>query len=124
LRGGTYFYHAGRSSGLRYRWRRGISQYLWILRHCLRRTSYRLDPSVAGPYIADKLNITVNNNFPDPLDEYLVTGSSSTDSALAIELTRDDFSGMAFSNTSLPLTAPSLVAFTSVRFAFFDGTLD
>jgi hypothetical protein len=83
-----------------------------------------LDPSVAGPYIGDKLNITVNNNFPGPLDEYLVTGSSSTDSALSIELTLDDFSGTAFSNTLLPLTAPSLAAFTSLRFALFDGTLD
>src|SRR5437660_668558 len=33
-----------------------------------------LDPSVAGPYLADTLNITVNNNFPGPLDQYLVTG--------------------------------------------------
>jgi hypothetical protein len=83
-----------------------------------------LDPSVDGPYIADTLNITVNNNFPGPLDEYLVTGTSSTDSMLSIEIRLDDFSGTAFSNTSLPLTPPSLAAFTSVRFALFDGTLD
>jgi PEP-CTERM motif len=83
-----------------------------------------LDPSVAGPYIADTLNITVNNNFPGPLDEYLVTGTSSTDSMLSMEIRLDDFSGTAFSNTSLPLTPPSLAAFTSVRFALFDGTLD
>ena len=69
-----------------------------------------LDPSVDGPYIADTLNITVNNNFPGPLDEYLVTGTSSTDSALTIEIRLDDFSGTAFSNTSLPLTPPSLAA--------------
>jgi PEP-CTERM motif-containing protein len=83
-----------------------------------------LDPSVDGPYIADTLNITVNNVFSGPLDEYLVTGTSSTDSALTIEIRLDDFSGTAFSNTSLPLTPPSLAAFTSVRFALFDGTLD
>jgi hypothetical protein len=83
-----------------------------------------LDPSVDGPYIADTLNITVNNNFPGPLDEYLVTGTSSTDSMLSIEIRLDDFSGTAFSNTSLPPTPPSLAAFTSVRFALFDGTLD
>jgi hypothetical protein len=83
-----------------------------------------LDPSVAGPYSAGQLDITVNNNFPGPLDEYLVTGNSSTDSALSIELTLDDLSGTVFFNTSLPLTPPSLAAFTSVRFALFDGTLD
>ena len=83
-----------------------------------------LDPSVDGPYIADTLNITVNNNFPGPLDEYLVTGTSGTDSMMSIEIRLDDFSGTAFSNTSLPLTPPSLAAFTSVRFALFDGTLD
>jgi hypothetical protein len=83
-----------------------------------------LDPTVNGPYIADTLNITVNNNFPGPLDEYLVTGTSSTDSMLSIEIRLDDLSGTAFSNTSLPLTPPSLAAFTSVRFALFDGTLD
>jgi hypothetical protein len=83
-----------------------------------------LDPSVAGPYVADTLNITVNNDFPGPLDEYLVTGTSSIDSALSIQLTLDDSTGTAFSNTSLPLTAPSLAAFTSVRFALFDGTID
>ena len=83
-----------------------------------------LDPSVDGPYIADTLNITVNNNFPGPLDEYLVTGTSSTDSMLSIEIRLDDSSGTAFSNTSLPLTPPSLAAFTLVRFAVFDGTLD
>ena len=83
-----------------------------------------LDPTVVGPYIADTLNITINNDFPGPLDEYLVTGTSSTDSMLSIEIRLDDFSGTAFSNTSLPLTAPNLAAFTSVRFALFDGTLD
>jgi hypothetical protein len=83
-----------------------------------------LDPTVVGPYIADTLNITVNNDFPGPLDEYLVTGTSSTDSMLSIEIRLDDFTGTAFSNTSLPLTPPSLAAFTSVRFALFDGTLD
>src|ERR1700674_1609871 len=36
------------------------------------------DPLVVGPYIADTLNITVNNDFAGPLDEYLVTGGSST----------------------------------------------
>ena len=83
-----------------------------------------LDPSVAGPYIADTLNITVNNDFPGPLDQYLVTGTSSIDNLLAIELTLDDFTGTAFSTLALPLTPPSLGAFTSVRFALFDGTLD
>jgi hypothetical protein len=83
-----------------------------------------LDPSVDGPYIADRLNITVNNNFPGPLDEYLVTGTSPNDSALSIEIRLDDFTGTAFSNTLLPLAPPNLAAFTSVRFALFDGTLD
>jgi hypothetical protein len=83
-----------------------------------------LDPTVVGPYIADTLNITVNNDFHGPLDEYLVTGTSSTDSMLSIEIRLDDFTGTAFANTSLPLTPPSLAAFSSVRFALFDGTLD
>jgi hypothetical protein len=83
-----------------------------------------LDPSVDGPYIADRLNITVNNNFPGPLDEYLVTGTSPNNSALSIEIRLDDFTGTAFSNTLLPLAPPNLAAFTSVRFALFDGTLD
>jgi hypothetical protein len=83
-----------------------------------------LDPSVAGPYNADALNITVNNNFPGPLDEYLVTGTSSTDPMLSIEIRLDDFTATALSNTSLPLTAPSLAAFTSVRFALFAGDVN
>lgn len=83
-----------------------------------------LDPLVAGPYIADTLNITVNNNFPGSLDEYLVTASSSLNSNLSIEIRLDDFTGTAFSSTSLPLSAPSLAAFNSRRFALFDGTLD
>ncbi len=83
-----------------------------------------LDPSVSGPYVADTLNITINNDFPGPLDQYLVTGTSSVDSLLAIELTLEDFTGTAFSALSLPLTPPSLAAFTSIRFALFGGTLD
>ena len=83
-----------------------------------------LDPSVVGPYTADTLNITVNNDFPGPLDEYLVTGTSSTDSLLSIEIRLDDFTGTAFSNTSLPLAPPNLAAFTSLGFALFDGTLE
>jgi len=83
-----------------------------------------LDPSVAGPYVADTLNITINNDFPGPLDQYLVTGTSSVDSLFALELTLEDFTGTAFSALALPLTPPSLAAFTSVRFALFDGTLD
>jgi hypothetical protein len=83
-----------------------------------------LDPSIAGPYVADTLNISVNNDFPGPLDQYLVTGTSSIDNLLAIELTLDDFTGTAFSTLALPLTPPSLSAFTSVRFALFDGALD
>jgi len=43
---------------------------------------------------------------------------------LSIEIRLDDFTGTAFSNTSLPLAPPNLAAFTSVRFALFDGTLD
>jgi hypothetical protein len=87
-------------------------------------TGTTVDPSVVGPYVADTLNITVNNDFPGPLDEYLVTGRSSIDSALSIEITLDDASGTAFSNTSLPLLPPNLAAFTSLRFALFDGTID
>ena len=83
-----------------------------------------IDPTVVGPYVADTLNITVNNDFPGPLDEYLVTGTSSTDSFLSIEIKLDDFTGTAFSNTSLPLAPPNLAAFTSLGFALFDGTLD
>jgi hypothetical protein len=76
------------------------------------------------PFLGDTLNITVNNNFPGPLDEYLVTGTSSVDSALFIELRMDDSAGTAFSNTLLPLAAPSLASFSSSRFAFLAGTLD
>ena len=43
---------------------------------------------------------------------------------MSIEIRLDDFTGTAFSNTSLPLAPPNLAAFTSVRFALFDGTLD
>ncbi|HEY1327049.1 MAG TPA: PEP-CTERM sorting domain-containing protein [Casimicrobiaceae bacterium] len=80
-----------------------------------------LDPSVAGPYVADTLNITVVNGF---LDEYLVTGTSSSDGMLAIELTFDDFTGTAFNDTALPVAPPGLAGFTSIRFALFAGTLD
>jgi len=83
-----------------------------------------LDPSVSGPYTADSLNITVNRNFPGPLDEYLVTGRSSNDGGLSIELTLDDFTATAFASTVLPLLPPSLSAFASPRFALFGGTLD
>jgi hypothetical protein len=76
------------------------------------------------PFSGDTVNITVNRNLPGPLDEYLVTGTSSTDSNLSIELTLDDNTGTAFSNTSLPLSPPSLASFTSRRFALFDGTPD
>src|SRR5204863_9495136 len=83
-----------------------------------------LDSAVNGPYVDDTLNITVNNNFAGSLDQYLVTGKSTSDTNLSIELHLDDFTGTAFSNTHLPLTAPSLAAFTSVRFALFAGDLD
>jgi hypothetical protein len=76
------------------------------------------------PFAADTLNITVNNDFPGPLDQYLVTGMSSVDSALTIELALNDFTGTAVSNTSLPLVPPNLANFASVRFALFAGTLD
>ena len=81
-----------------------------------------LDPSVEGPYVADTLNITVNNDFPP--DQYLVTGTSSTDASLTIELRLEDFFGTAFSDTSLPLTPPDLALFGQPRFALFGGTLD
>jgi hypothetical protein len=71
------------------------------------------------PFLGDTLNITVNNNFPGPLDEYLVTGTSSVDSALFIELRMDDSAGTAFSNTLLPLAAPSLASFSSSRFDLY-----
>jgi len=83
-----------------------------------------LDPSVAGPYSANALNITVNNNFPGPLDEYLVTGTSSLDSALSIELRMDDITGTAFSSTLLPLAPPNIANFAIPGFALFGGTLD
>lgn len=83
-----------------------------------------LDASVEGPYVADTLNITVNNDFPGPLDQYLVTGTSSTDPSLFIELRLEDFTGTAFSDTLLPLTPPDLTLFDSPRFALFGGTLD
>jgi hypothetical protein len=82
------------------------------------------DPSVVGPHIANMLNITLNNDFPGRLDQYLVTGTSSIDSLLSIELRLEDSIGTAFSNTLLPLTAPDLAAFTYLSFALFDGTLD
>ena len=83
-----------------------------------------LDPAVNGPYVADTLNITVNNDFPGPLDQFLVTGTSSTDSMLFILLTFQDFTGTAFNSTALPLVPPSLLGFTSLQFTLFDGTLD
>lgn len=83
-----------------------------------------LDPAVSGPYDADTLNITVNNDFFGPLDQYLVTARSSLDPALLIELTLSDFTGTAFSSTARPLRPPNLAAFSSARFALFGGTLD
>jgi hypothetical protein len=83
-----------------------------------------LDPVVSGPYVADTLNITVNNDFPGPLDQYLVTGTSSVDTLLSIEISLSDLSGTAFSDTDLPLTPPSLADFSSARFMLFGGTLD
>ena len=84
------------------------------------------DASVVGPYIANQLNITVNNDFPGPLDQYLVTGTSSTNSFLSLELTLEDFTGTALLTTALPLAPPSLGAFASPRFSFatFDGNND
>jgi hypothetical protein len=76
------------------------------------------------PFLGDTLNITVNNDFPGPVDEYLVTSTSSVDSALSMELRLDDGTGTAFSNILLPLAPPSLAGFSSRRFAFFAGTLD
>jgi hypothetical protein len=76
------------------------------------------------PFSANTVNITVNRNLPGPLDEYLLTGTSSTDSNLSIELTLDDNTGTAFSNTSLPLSPPNLANFSSRRFALFDGSPD
>jgi hypothetical protein len=76
------------------------------------------------PFTADTLHITVNTGFPRPLDQYLVTGTSSTDPNLTTELTLDDFTGTALSSTQLPLTAPNLAAFMSADFAPFDGTAD
>ena len=76
------------------------------------------------PFLGDTLNITVNNGFPGPLDEYLATVTSSVDSAFFLELRLDDGTGTAFSNTLLPLTPPSLGGFSSKRFALFAGTLD
>jgi len=83
------------------------------------------DPALEGAtFTGDSLNITVNNDFPGPLDQYLVTGTSTTHSNLLIELTFDDNTGTAFSNTLLPLTAPNVASFFSPRFALFAGTLD
>ena len=76
------------------------------------------------PFNGDTLNLTVNNDFPGPLDQYLVTGTSSTDPNLSIELTLSDFTGTAFGNTLLPLSAPNLANFTSAEFALFGGTVD
>lgn len=83
-----------------------------------------LDPAFNGPYVADTLNITVNNDFPGPLDQLLVTGSSSVDPMLFILLTFSDFTGTAFNSTALPLVPPSLLSFTSLHFSLFGGTLD
>jgi hypothetical protein len=76
------------------------------------------------PFVADMLNISVNNDFPGPLDQYLVTGTSSTDPNLSIELTLNDFTGTAFNNTLLPLSPPNLANFSDPEFAFFGGTVD
>jgi hypothetical protein len=75
-------------------------------------------------FTADALNITVENDFPGPLDEYLVTGTSSADSNLTIEITLSDFTGTAFSNTQLPLVAPNPADFSAADFALFDGDAD
>lgn len=83
-----------------------------------------LDPVVNGPYNADTLNITINNDFPGPLDQFLVTGTSSIDSMLFIQQTFEDFTGTAFNSTALPFVPPSLLAFTSLQFTLFSGTID
>jgi hypothetical protein len=84
-----------------------------------------LDPYLDGSaFVGDTLNISINNDFPGPVDQYLVTGTSSTDSNLFIQLILEDILGIALSDTSLPLSAPNVANFASVRFALFGGTLD
>jgi hypothetical protein len=58
------------------------------------------------------------------LDQYLVTGTSTQDPNLSIEIALSDFTGAAFSNTLLPLSPPSLGNFTVASFALFGGTDD
>jgi hypothetical protein len=47
-----------------------------------------------------------------------VTGSSSVDPFLSIQITLSDPSGTAFSNTLLPLTPPNVSAFVQPPFSF------
>jgi hypothetical protein len=84
-----------------------------------------LDPYLDGSaFVGDTLNISINNDLPGPLDQYLVTGTSSTDSNLFTQLVLEDILGIALSDTSLPLSAPNVANFASARFALFGGTLD
>jgi hypothetical protein len=82
-----------------------------------------LDHSLDGMlFSANALNIEVENNIPGPLDEYFVSGASSTDSSPFMDLALFDFTATAFSNTSLPLTPPNLSSFGSSSFELFDTT--
>lgn len=76
------------------------------------------------PFVADNLNITVNNDFPGPLDQYLVTGTSTLNPNLTIEIALSDFTGTAFLNTLLPVTPLDLGKFSVASFALFGGTND
>ena len=75
-------------------------------------------------FSADTVNITINNDFPGPLDQYLVTGTSTTDSLLSIGLRLEDFTGLVFGSTALPTTAPNPASFDLLTFALFAGTVD
>ena len=86
-----------------------------------------------GPYIADKLNITVNNNFPGPLDEYLVTGTCNGTDGIVVSGNANVVSGnigsgnrfsgiiigcpsVVFSNYNILLVGPGCATAVNVTF--------
>jgi hypothetical protein len=53
-----------------------------------------------------------------------VTGTSTLDPNLSIEIALSDFTGTVFSNTLLPLSQPNPGNFTVANFALFGGSVD
>lgn len=89
---------------------------------------YAFNLSLAGLGFAfGAVDIGIANDYPGPLDQYLVTYAENPSGAnitgVLLEITLQDFSGTAFSSDALPLVPPTLTDFVVRRF-FFTDTID